>query len=386
MSQKPSTRKLPSRFAEFYHSVLGEETDRQMQAILTGQSPKVARAVFSRFDIGQLLSLVKEISITLSSSAQETPKPFFDDAVIVSQELASLLSRTRAFDEGKFYLQSIPSYLAIKLLDIDSFEYALDMCASPGGKAIHLYDRFQRAKPVIVNEPAGSRRMRLTSVLKTYGAEELPLLGIDGGLVSQCVINEIPFILLDAPCSGEAHIVCEPQRRKEWTPKQTHALAQRQLALACSAIHALKPGGHLLYSTCALSPFENELLICELLERFPDSISLCEIPNISAIHDEFPLANLSPLPKIENTVVPSDILHFGLRFRPSDFGEPFFTVLLEKKYPTQPKKPIQPTPIIYEKASKTSTTRTVKIGKGRRQYNVPAEWTILPPLPYLHVG
>ncbi len=379
---------LPSGFADFYRSMLGSEADRQIQALLAGSEVKVARVIPSRFDLAGLERLAGEFRMAMSGSAgsETAPKVIFDDAILISNELAGRLAQSMAFNEGKFYLQSIPSYLVIKFLPLEEASYVLDVCASPGGKALHCYDRMNQSKPVIVNEPAGARRLRLTSVLKLYGAEGLPLLGIDGGLLCQFVANELPLIILDAPCSGEAHILTQPQRRKEWTPRQTRMLAQRQLSLAVAAVHALRPGGLLLYSTCAMSPFEDELLIQELLERFGDSLEPERWPVENPALEIVPQADFTPLKSVQDKEIDVRITEAGWRFRPSDFGEPFFAILLRKKAPTTPKKPVEPHPIVYERGRMKNNMRVVKVGPGKREYVVPATWPQLPPLPYLRLG
>ncbi len=368
--------------------MLGQDTDREIQALLAGPAGKVVRVIPSRFSFSGLQKLVDEFELTLPASTHPRPKPrsFFDDAIFVSNELSSRLAQSTAFNDGKFYLQSVPSYLVIKHLPLSEADYVLDMCASPGGKALHCYDRMDRTRPVIVNEPAGARRMRLASVLKTYGADDLPVTGIDGGLICQFVNNLLPLIILDAPCSGEAHIISQPQRRKEWTARQTRMLAQRQLALASAAVHALKPGGLLLYSTCALSPFENELLVQELLSRFENAL---ETQNFPVEHpDDFicPNADISPLPKAENQEIDPKILKTAWRFRPTAYGEPFFAVLIKKILPTTPKKPVEPFPVQYERGKAKNNFRVLRAGPGKREYLVPIYWPELPPLPYLHIG
>jgi len=375
---------LPSGFAEFYRLMLGSLADREIQALVAGSDVKVARVIPSRYDSDRLYRLTKEFQLTINGASD--PKLLWDDAVMVSNDLASVLSQSSAFNEGKFYLQSIPSYLVIKHLPLADASYVLDVCSSPGGKALHCFDRMDRTRPVIVNEPAGARRLRLTSVLKLYGAQELPLLGLDGGLLCQYVNNEIPLIILDAPCSGEAHILSQPQRLKEWTPRQTKMLAQRQLSLAVAAVHALKPGGLLLYSTCAMSPLENELMVHELMERFGSDLVPVPWPVETLAEMIAPQVNYSPLADVQGRKIDSRIVELGWRFRSSDFGEPFFGILLQKMGPTNPKKPVEPFPFYYERGKSKNNVRIVKVGPGKREFVVPIGWPELPGLPYLRLG
>lgn len=386
MSRFEQQPALPARFAEFYRSLLGGDIEAEIRALLSGPKEKVARAVFSRSDLSGLQTLVSEFEMTLPRSGEARSRVLYDDAMMVTNEVVSCLSRSVAFEQGKFYLQSFPSYFVIRMLPMAGAEYVLDLCASPGGKALHCYDRMERQRPVIVNEPAGARRMRLTSVLRTYGAEGLPVLGIDGGLVCQFLANEIPLIVLDAPCSGEAHILTQPQRRREWTPKQTMMLGRRQLGLLSAAVHALRPGGVMLYSTCALSPYENELLIHELLERMEGAVEPVRWPEDGYSELQKLGVNSKPIERVGEKVIDSRIVEMGWRFRPVDFGEPFFGILLTKKTPTMPKKPIEPYPIAYEKVRSKDQWRSVRVGPGRREFIVPSRWPELPGLPYLHLG
>jgi 16S rRNA C967 or C1407 C5-methylase (RsmB/RsmF family) len=81
------------------------------------------------------------------------------------------------------------------------------------------------------------------------------------GLYEQNVYDRI---LLDAPCSSERHVLNDPKALAQWSPSRTRTLAQQAIALLCSALEALRPGGWLLYSTCSISPHENE----QVLEKF----------------------------------------------------------------------------------------------------------------------
>jgi 16S rRNA (cytosine1407-C5)-methyltransferase len=162
-------------------------------------------------------------------------------------------------------------------------------------------------------------------------------------------------------------------------------LAQRQLSLAVSAVHALRPGGMLLYSTCAMSPYENELLIQELLQRMEGAVEPAAWPEGSETELKKYTNDFAPLAAVGEQIILPEIVQHGLRFRPTDFGEPFFAILLRKINSTQPKKPNEPYPHRYERGP-SKDIRIVRSGPGQRAFRVPAEWPDLPPLPYLTIG
>ena len=69
-----------------------------------------------------------------------------------------------------------------------------------------------------------------------------------------------PFdrVLVDPPCSGLGTLQGHPDLRWRITPEAIEEMAQAQGNIVRAAVAALRPGGTLVYSTCTLSPRENE--------------------------------------------------------------------------------------------------------------------------------
>jgi 16S rRNA (cytosine1407-C5)-methyltransferase len=88
--------------------------------------------------------------------------------------------------------------------------------------------------------------------------------------------NRFDAILLDAPCSSERHVIQSPKALAEWTPARPRFLSRRQWSLLSAAFLLLKPGGCLVYSTCALTPEENDGPVQRLLEKYAAAVELDE--------------------------------------------------------------------------------------------------------------
>lgn len=65
----------------------------------------------------------------------------------------------------------------------------------------------------------------------------------------------------------------------QWSVQRSKTLAKRQYGLLCAAILAAKAGGRVVYSTCSLSPFENDEVIARLLERKADQVEVQITPS-----------------------------------------------------------------------------------------------------------
>lgn len=179
-------------------------------------------------------------------------------------------TRPEAHLEGlaKPYFLDGASVRAARALGVQPGDTVLDMCAAPGGKTLVLALALGGSGRLVSNDRSADRRGRLKRVIEEHLAEDLrsvvTVTGYDAtkwGLHEQAVYDRI---LLDAPCSSERHLVHSPAHLAEWSPNRTKHLAQQALAMLCAALEALKPGGRLLYSTCSISPDENQ----DLLDRF----------------------------------------------------------------------------------------------------------------------
>jgi 16S rRNA (cytosine1407-C5)-methyltransferase len=91
-------------------------------------------------------------------------------------------------------------------------------------------------------------------------------------------------ILLDAPCSGEGTSFKSDASLDMRKPQRIKAIASLQYQLIISAYKALKPGGVMIYSTCTLNPYENEITIRRLIEYVKGEIELIPIQRSNLDH------------------------------------------------------------------------------------------------------
>ncbi len=182
---------------------------------------------------------------------------------------------TEAWQIGALYIQSPSSMAATVALDPQPGESVLDLCAAPGSKTTHIA---ARGADVVANELSRNRSFKLRAVLKQAGAQAQVWTGAGERLGHR---NPARFdrVLADVPCSGEGRFhVDDPASFAGWTPKKVKRLASLQKALLHSAIDACRPGGVVVYSTCTLSPAENEGVLARALKRYEGRIEIEELP------------------------------------------------------------------------------------------------------------
>jgi len=168
---------------------------------------------------------------------------------------------------GGLYLLNPSSYLAPLLLAPTPEEEVLDLAAAPGGKTLVMAALMQNRGRIAAVESVRPRFHRMRANLARCGVTLVQTYLDDGRRIGGKVPQRFDRVLLDAPCSSEARIrLDQPTSYQHWSPRKVRETARKQRGLIRSGFAALKPGGSLLYCTCAFAPEENELVVQHLLD------------------------------------------------------------------------------------------------------------------------
>lgn len=181
------------------------------------------------------------------------------------------------------YFLDEASVFAAESLDVHPGMDVLDMCAAPGGKSLVIASKLQGQGSLQSNDRSPDRRNRLLKVLDSSlpqaWREIINVTGYDGVKFGLHKKESYDRILLDAPCSSDRHVLNSPTHLAEWSSKRVKRLSVEQGALLAAAVDALRPGGILVYGTCALAPLENDAVVQKILKKRP-SMEFVAIDNI----------------------------------------------------------------------------------------------------------
>lgn len=208
-----------------------------------------------------------------SKGAQVSPSKIAPDAwrIVGAGSAVRDLSRT-----GLIYLQDEASQLVGHLLEAQPGDRVLDVCAAPGSKTTHL--AALAPESVIIAGDLHAHRLRtLDELARQQDAHNIAPIACDA--THRLPFNEASFdrVLVDAPCSGTGTLRRNPEIRWRLSAANVDELSSKQISILSNAAAMVRPGGRLVYSTCALEPEEDDLVI----ERFAKE------------HDEFAQVQLA---------------------------------------------------------------------------------------------
>ena len=194
--------------------------------------------------------------------------------------------RDPGFLAGDFTVQDEAAQLVVGLLDPQPGDLVLDACAAPGGKTTGIAERLAGRGGVLALDRHAGRLRLIARATRRLGLSGIHTLERDASRVLADLptawlealegVRDLPArnvlfdrALVDAPCTGLGTLRRNPDARWRLAPGAPAELARIQLSILKRTATVLRPGGHLVYSTCTLTQEENEDVVQTFLRDTP---------------------------------------------------------------------------------------------------------------------
>jgi 16S rRNA (cytosine967-C5)-methyltransferase len=202
---------------------------------------------------------------------------------------------SRQYANGAFAPQSRAAQAVSIVLDPQPGDQVLDMCAAPGGKTTHIAALMHNEGRVLAVEKDPTRAKHLRTTVDRLAATNVEVREADAAAFT----GEEAFdrVLVDPPCSDLGTLALRPDARWRKHPGDVTRLARLQRKILDAGAAALKPGGTLVYSTCTISPPENEELVnafltdrgdFEIVPARSSDLPVWDHPTVPAVLQTFP--------------------------------------------------------------------------------------------------
>ena len=190
---------------------------------------------------------------------------------------------------GCFYMQEAASMLPVALLDPKPGEVILDMSAAPGSKTTQIAAKMGSPSPfgggdrggggkgvLIANDVQEKRIWSLITNLQRSGVMNEVVTRKVGQWFAGNMTERFDRVLCDAPCTAQGTVRKDTDSLDYCSMDNIGKMAKLQRELLESAVHACKVGGRIVYSTCTLTPEENEEVVLSILNKFSTQLVLVD--------------------------------------------------------------------------------------------------------------
>jgi 16S rRNA (cytosine967-C5)-methyltransferase len=186
------------------------------------------------------------------------------------------------YESGLFSVQDESSMLAVDMLAPLPGETVMDVCAAPGGKALYIAEKMQNRGKVDARDIYEKKLSIINREAERLGISIVATRAWDAAGADSSMAEKADRVLVDAPCSGLGVIRRKPEIKYK-KGAEIGGLPEKQLAILSASSKYLKPGGVLVYSTCTVSPRENQEVVRDFLKSNPAFVKEEErqlLPNV----------------------------------------------------------------------------------------------------------
>ncbi len=231
----------------------------------------------------------------------------FENAYAVKSGNESL-GKTLEYTLGLYYIQSLSSMIPPLVVKPTSEDKVLDLCAAPGSKTTQLAEMMDYKGQIYANELVINRIKILVHNMEKQSIPNIGIIKGKGEVLSNRFPEYFDKILVDAPCSALGILQKKGEVSNWWNKDLAQNLSDTQFKLLVSAIKMAKVGGEITYSTCTLTLEENELVLHNILKKYPVELEEIELPVPSQpAFTKYEGEQLNPSIKLAHRIIPWEI-------------------------------------------------------------------------------
>lgn len=210
-------------------------------------------------------SLCRELE---SEGIHVTPHPYLSYAFYISGQ--DYLGRLKSFQEGRFSVQDASSMLVCEAAAPRTGDTVIDVCAAPGGKAVHMAEMLRGTGSVEARDLTGYKVGLIQENIDRSGLTNIRAAQMDARVVDAASVGKADIVIADLPCSGLGVLGKKTDLKYKTTKESISSLVELQREILSVVKTYVRPGGILMYSTCTINPAENMDNVHWFLEQNPE--------------------------------------------------------------------------------------------------------------------
>ncbi|MBO5460296.1 MAG: 16S rRNA (cytosine(967)-C(5))-methyltransferase RsmB [Ruminococcus sp.] len=180
------------------------------------------------------------------------------------------LEDLESFNNGMFSVQDISSMLVCEVADPKEGDCVIDVCAAPGGKAVHMAEKLHGTGFVQARDLTEYKVNLIWDNIDRTGLENIEAVQWDALVLDEAAAGKADIVIADLPCSGLGVFGKKTDLKYKIKEESLESLAGLQREILANVQAYVKPGGKLIYSTCTVNPAENIENVHWMLENYPE--------------------------------------------------------------------------------------------------------------------
>lgn len=244
---------LPRWIAARFVEELGLAEARALAAAMNARAPLTVRANLLRGDRDALRERLA------AEGVGAEPTRFSPWGLVLDGHQNAFA--LQSFKDGLFEIQDEGSQLIALACGARPQKVVVDACAGAGGKSLALAAEMHNRGTLWALDSDEGRLSEARRRATRGRVDNLRTRPIPAGAEAVEAIADLAgkgdVVLVDAPCSGLGTLRRKPDARWRLAPEDVARFAALQRELVGRFAALVKPGGRLVYATCALGPAEN---------------------------------------------------------------------------------------------------------------------------------
>lgn len=179
------------------------------------------------------------------------------------------LANIESFQRGDFTVQDVSSMLVAECAGVRENRIVLDLCASPGGKSMHIAEKLKGTGYVYSFDVSEKKTEYIWDNMERLGYKNVEVSVQDATVFNEELVEKGDIVLADVPCSGIGVIGKKCDIKYRINEEEIENIVALQKQIMKNAWKYVKKGGTLIYSTCTISREENEDMVQWIEENTP---------------------------------------------------------------------------------------------------------------------
>lgn len=257
---------MPMWILELWLQSYDRETVETMLKEFQKENPLMIRL---RSDNGEILQQAESLRKELEADGIELRKhPYLPYAFYLSGQ--DYLGHLKSFQEGRFSVQDVSSMLVCEAAAPHPGDVVIDVCAAPGGKALHIAEKLRGTGTVEARDLTARKVGLIQENIDRTGLSNIKAVQMDARQSDAASIEKADIVIADLPCSGLGVLGKKTDLKYKVTREGLESLVRLQREILSVVKAYVRPGGTMIYSTCTINPAENLDNVHWFLEQNPE--------------------------------------------------------------------------------------------------------------------